>query len=102
MPQQYVSFGYGKASTEKSAFPGEYNAVTISIAKRRGADAMRLAEQISDKIEVLQGELIPADIHIEKTRNYGETASEKVGELLMHLLGAIIAVTIDVMSYNFV
>ena len=97
LPTSYVAFGYGKASKQKELFPGEYGAVTISVAKRRGADAMRLAEQIMDKIEILQGDLIPADITVEVTRNYGETASDKVGELLMHLLGAIIAVTIVVM-----
>lgn len=97
IPSSYVAFGYGKASEKISAHGGEYAAVTISVAKRRGADAMRLAEQINKKIEVLEHELIPADINVEVTRNYGETASDKVGELLMHLFGAIIAVTFVVM-----
>lgn len=97
LPNSYVSFGYGKASMQKEVNPGEYSAVTISIAKRRGADAMRLAQQIEHKIDILKGELLPKDIHVEVTRNYGETASEKVSELLMHLLGAIIAVTFVVM-----
>ncbi|TLX71521.1 efflux RND transporter permease subunit [Labilibacter sediminis] len=97
LPTSYIAFGYGQASLEKTEYPDEYNAVTISIAKRRGADAMRLAEQIEHKIEILQGELLPADIKVEITRNYGETASEKVSELLMHLLGAIVAVTFVVM-----
>ncbi|MBI9062950.1 MAG: efflux RND transporter permease subunit [Marinilabiliaceae bacterium] len=97
LPTSYVAFGYGQASEEKELFPGEYGAVTLSVAKRRGADAMQLSEQIRDKVEILQGDLIPADINVEVTRNYGETASDKVGELLMHLLGAIIAVTIVVM-----
>ncbi|WP_439182471.1 efflux RND transporter permease subunit [Carboxylicivirga taeanensis] len=97
LPSSYVAFGYGQASDNKSVFQGEYPAVTISVAKRRGADAMRLADQINDKIEILREELLPADIQVEVTRNYGETASDKVGELLMHLLGAIIAVTLVVM-----
>ena len=97
LPSSYVAFGYGKASAEKETHKSEYSAVTISIAKRRGADAMRLAELIMDKVEVLEHELIPADINVEVTRNYGETASDKVGELLMHLLGAIVAVTFVVM-----
>ncbi|MBS2098900.1 efflux RND transporter permease subunit [Carboxylicivirga linearis] len=96
-PANYVAFGYGAANEEKNSFPGEYNAVTLSIAKRRGADAMRLADQIEQKIVALESELIPEDIHIEITRNYGESASDKVGELLLHLMGAIIAVTIVVM-----
>ena len=97
VPSQYVSFGYGKINEAKELSKGEYPAVTISVAKRRGADAMKVAEQILTKIAVLEQELIPADVHVEVTRNYGETASDKVSELLMHLLGAIIAVTFVVM-----
>jgi len=97
VPSQYVSFGYGKINESKELSKGEYPAVTISVAKRRGADAMKVAEQILAKIAVLEQELIPSDVHVEVTRNYGETASDKVSELLMHLLGAIIAVTFVVM-----
>ncbi|PKQ66918.1 multidrug transporter AcrB [Labilibaculum manganireducens] len=97
VPSQYVSFGYGKINEAKEAAKGNYPAVTISVAKRRGADAMKVAEQILTKIAVLEQELIPADVHVEISRNYGETASDKVSELLMHLLGAIIAVTFVVM-----
>ncbi|MBS2212084.1 efflux RND transporter permease subunit [Carboxylicivirga mesophila] len=97
LPSSYVAFGYGQASESKQVYQSEYPAVTISVAKRRGADAMRLADRITEKIDVLREELLPADINVEVTRNYGETASDKVGELLMHLLGAIIAVTLVVM-----
>jgi multidrug efflux pump subunit AcrB len=94
---QYVSFGYGKINDSKAMHKGEYPAVTISVAKRRGADAMKVSEQILGKIEVLKKDLIPADVQVDVTRNYGETASDKVAELLMHLLGAIVAVTFVVM-----
>ena len=97
VPSQYVSFGYGKINEAKELAKGNYPAVTISVAKRRGADAMKVAEQILTKTAVLEQELIPADVHVEVSRNYGETASDKVSELLMHLLGAIIAVTFVVM-----
>lgn len=93
-PIQYVSFGYGKASGIDVA--GDFPAVTISVAKRRGADAMKLAEQIEHKVQALKSTLIPAAINVETTRNYGETASHKVSELLLHLIGSIIAVTIVV------
>jgi len=94
---QYVSFGYGKVNEAKEQFKGEYPAVTVSVAKRRGADAMKVAEQILTKVETLQKDLIPSDVHVDVTRNYGETASDKVSELLLHLLGAIVAVTFVVM-----
>lgn len=97
IPRQYVSFGFGGASDNISKYPSEYPAVTISVAKRKGADAMKIADVIIDKVDHLRSNLIPDDVHVEITRNYGETASHKVSELLMHLIGAIIAVTLVVM-----
>ena len=97
IPSQYVSFGYGEVNDKQAAFKGEYPAVTLSIAKRRGADAMKISDQILNKLELLKKDLIPSDVHVEVTRNYGATASDKVAELLLHLLGAILAVTFVVM-----
>ncbi len=97
IPNKYVSFGFGGASESTSKYPSEYPAVTISVAKRKGADAMKIADVIIDKVDHLRSNLIPDDVHVEITRNYGETASQKVSELLMHLIGAIIAVTLVVM-----
>lgn len=96
-PKNYVSFGYGKANEKYTKYNSEYPAVTISIAKVKGADAMKIAEKILDKVQALKKTLIPDDVHVEVTRNYGETASHKVGELLLHLGVAIIAVTVLVM-----
>ncbi len=97
IPKNYVSFGYGQASSNASTYQSEYPAVTISIAKRKGADAMQIADVILAKVNHLRTNLIPDDVHVEVTRNYGETASQKVSELLLHLIGAIIAVTLVVM-----
>lgn len=91
-PTQYVGFGWG-AGQEGATDAGEYPAVTISIAKRRGADAMGLAETILAKTEAMKGVIIPQDVEVVVTRNYGETASHKVSELLLHLFGSIVAVT---------
>ena len=93
----YVSFGYGSGHENKQAHPSEYPAVTISVAKVKGADAMKISEKILASVDGLKKNLIPEDVHVEVTRNYGETASHKVGELLMHLGVAIIAVTVLVM-----
>jgi multidrug efflux pump subunit AcrB len=88
---QYVTFGYGKDAN--TGIVGDFPAVTISVSKRRGADAMGVSELILGKVETLKQTLIPNDVQVTATRNYGETASHKVSELIMHLLGAIIAVT---------
>ncbi len=96
-PANYVSFGYGNATENGKKFKSEYPAVTLSVSKVKGADAMKISEQILDKVNELKKTLIPNDVHVEITRNYGETASHKVSELLMHLGVAILAVTILVM-----
>src|SRR5690554_5117216 len=97
VPQNYVSLGFGQASEKRQAYQSDYPAVTISVAKRKGADAMKIADVIIDKVEHLRKNLIPDDVHVEITRNYGETASHKVSELLLHLMGSIVAVTLVVM-----
>lgn len=95
---QYVMFGYGLADTAgvkryKSAYP----AVTFAISKKQGADAMQLSDEIIHKIESLKSDLIPADVQVSSTRNYGESAAHKVSELLFHLFIAIVVVTLFVM-----
>ncbi len=97
----YVFYGYGAAAKEiptisENAISSDFPAVTISIAKRKGSDAMQVAERVKQKVDALKGTLIPDDVHVIETRNYGKTASEKVNTLLEHLLGAIVAVTIIV------
>jgi multidrug efflux pump subunit AcrB len=87
----------GNAVENGKKFKSEYPAVTLSVSKVKGADAMKISEQILDKVNELKKTLIPNDVHVEVTRNYGETASHKVSELLMHLGVAILAVTVLVM-----
>lgn len=59
--------------------------VTLAIAKRAGSNAVVVAEAILERVEALEGKLIPEDIRVEVTRDYGETANEKANELLYHL-----------------
>ena len=90
---QYVFYGNGHYNELATKFNSDYPAVTLSIAKKKGADARGLSDRIIAKVEHLKKELIPSEVQITTTRNYGETASEKVSELLFHLLVAILAVT---------
>lgn len=97
-PNQYAYFGYGKADTAAACkYRSEYPAVTLSIAKKKGADAMQISGKILSKVAHLKKDLIPSDVTVTTTRNYGETASEKVSELLFHLFIAIVVVTLFVM-----
>jgi multidrug efflux pump subunit AcrB len=90
-PSQYVFFGSGAARAREA---GEQPAVTLSIAKRPGANAIAVAEQVLKKVETLKGRIIPAEVQIAITRNYGETATEKSNELLWHMGIAVIGVSI--------
>ena len=97
-PTNYVVYGYGQRNAGKaSQYRSEYPAVTLAIAKKQGADAMNIASKIATRVEQLKKELIPPDVQVTETRSYGHTASEKVSELLLHLLVAIVAVTAFVM-----
>ena len=72
-------------------------AVTIAVSKQVGTDANKLSNKVLDKVDRMKGEQIAADMNISITRNYGASASEKVSELLLHLMGSILAVTLFVM-----
>ncbi|MBR9825334.1 MAG: efflux RND transporter permease subunit [Alphaproteobacteria bacterium] len=69
-------------------------AVTLAIAKREGANAVVVSEQILERLELLRGSLIPEGVEVEVTRNYGETANEKANELLFHLVLATVSIVI--------
>ncbi len=66
-----------------------FPAVTLAFAKRRGTNAVDVAESLLERIEVLKRDVIPSDMQVLVTRNYGETANEKVGELISELTIAI-------------
>ncbi len=78
-----------------SAHPGESReAVTIGIAKRKGSNAVEVAEQLIETIKSLQPTLIPEDVDVIITRDNGETANHKVNELVKHLMIAIVTIVI--------
>ncbi len=94
-PAQYVFNGLGAASgVPDPAVSAEEPAVTLSVAKRPGANAITVAEQVLAKVERLKGTVIPADVTVRITRHYGETAAEKSNELLFHMGIAIFSVTL--------
>jgi multidrug efflux pump subunit AcrB len=88
-PSQYVFFGSGAANKISADEP----AVTLSIAKRPGANAISVARQVLKKVDTLKGYIIPADVQVTVTRNYGLTAEDKSNELLWHMLLAVVSVS---------
>ena len=69
-------------------------AVTLSLAKRPGANAVVVSDKILARVELLKGELIPEGVRVDVTRNYGETANEKANELLFHLGLATVSIVV--------
>ena len=93
-PTNYVFFGTGKGARSKpDSSGGEFPAVTIAISKRKGTNAVTTAGRVLEKVEKLKGSVIPSEVEVTVTRNYGDTAQEKSNELLKHLLLATLSVT---------
>jgi multidrug efflux pump subunit AcrB len=84
-PSQYVRYSDGK---------GFFPAVTIAISKRKGTNAVSVAEDVLRRLEPLKGSIIPSDVEMTVTRNYGDTAKEKSDELLWHMLIAVVSVSV--------
>ncbi|MBI5395206.1 MAG: efflux RND transporter permease subunit [Verrucomicrobia bacterium] len=88
-PANYVLFGQRG---------NESPAVTIAVAKRKGTNAIWVADRVLAKVEALKGLVIPGDVTVTVTRHYGHTAAEKSDELLLHMglavfgIAALIAV----------
>ncbi|HKN31835.1 MAG TPA: efflux RND transporter permease subunit [Terriglobales bacterium] len=92
-PDNYVMFAKARDAGGQAAAV-EYPAVTITLAKRAGTNATVIAEQALGRVKSLRGYMLPADLNVTVTRNYGETAKDKSDELLKHLVIATLSVTL--------
>ncbi|MCW5636291.1 MAG: efflux RND transporter permease subunit [Rubrivivax sp.] len=81
-PTHYV--WHGVAGQE----PGEYPAVTIAVTKKPGENAIDVADALVKRIGELRNTVIPHDVQVSVTRNYGATADEKATQLIGKLLFA--------------
>jgi multidrug efflux pump subunit AcrB len=84
-PASYVAF--------QSKNSGAQPAVTIAVAKRKGTNATDVARRVLDKLDILKGSVVPADVQLTVTRDYGETAADKSNELLWHMLLSVLSVS---------
>ncbi len=101
-PVDYVLFGRGTSEIEnrKSKIEnGEEAAVTLSLAKRPGANAVDVVSAVLARVDALKGTLIPAEISVSVTRNYGATAAEKSNELLLHMGIAVFGVALLILLF---
>ena len=89
--------GFGETTTYVShagrTSPSE-SAVTIAVAKRKGANATQVTHAVLERVDDAKGRLLPRDVKLEVTRDYGETAGDKARELILHLFLATISVTL--------
>ena len=93
-PSSYVFYGSNHSREGSAATAIDEPGVTLAIAKRAGANAVSVAEEVLRKIDSLKGTVIPADVTVSITRHYGETASQKSNELLLHMGISVISVSI--------
>ncbi|MGB7344268.1 MAG: efflux RND transporter permease subunit [Pirellulaceae bacterium] len=91
-PDGYSWIGFGAADKEHSEKTDVYPAVHISVAKRKGANAVQVAKAVEAKLEGLKATHLPSGTHFRITRDYGETANEKVNELIEGLVVAVLTV----------
>lgn len=90
-PNQYVQFGYGGGSTDVNQLN---TAVSISIAKQEGENAIDVANAVLLTIEDLKGRIIPDSVTVNVSRNSGFTAQQKANKLIQKLLFATLAVVV--------
>ncbi|MCU0791958.1 MAG: efflux RND transporter permease subunit [Opitutaceae bacterium] len=74
-------------------------AVTISLAKRPGANAIAVVDRVLAKVDALRGTWLPADVEVTITRDYGHTAAEKSNELLLHMGIAVFGVALLILLF---
>lgn len=91
--QRMVNHYSGVASQAKTKAEGE-QAVTIAIAKKFGTNGVKIANDILAKVEELKGRLIPDNVKVSVSRNYGKSAKDKVNALIKKLFIATGAVTL--------
>ena len=93
--RDYVLMGFGPTAGVGDVKPGElYPGVTIAISKRKGTNAIDVANQVLKLVEHLKNDKLPKDLNIEVTRNYGKTAKEKSDDLLKKLFIATASVVL--------
>jgi multidrug efflux pump subunit AcrB len=93
-PSSYVRFGGGPAAegAAREAAAAPVPAVTLSIAKHAGLNAVAVVDDVMRKVRSLEGTLVPGDVHVSVTRDYGATAADKSNELLEHMAIAVLSV----------
>jgi len=93
-PASYTWIGFGPAADRQPQNSDTYPAVAISIAKKKGANAVWVAEKVEDYFAKLKRDIFPPEVNYRIIRNYGRTADDKINNLVSSLLVAMLTVTV--------
>jgi multidrug efflux pump subunit AcrB len=93
-PTSYTGIGFGPASDKFQEYLDVYPAVAISIAKKKGANAVWVAKEVEAYFSELEREIFPPEVHYRIIRNYGKTANDKINNLFSSLLVAVLTVVV--------
>jgi multidrug efflux pump subunit AcrB len=91
-PTAYNWIRFGPA--HRAQRPGAFASVDVAVAKKKGSNAVTVAHNVIDRIDTLSNQLFPAGVHIEVTRNYGETADQKINDLVESVGIAVLTVVV--------
>jgi multidrug efflux pump subunit AcrB len=95
----WIGFGPGDPDRPPDAAGTLYPAVHVAVAKQKGANAVTVARRVEERLAELERTQLPEGVHVRITRNYGETANDKVNELVESLAVAIVIV-IGLIAYT--
>jgi multidrug efflux pump subunit AcrB len=91
---QMVTFFTGPSFEDGNVIADGDPAITVAIAKKEGSNGVTVAKRLLKKVEALEGNLIPSNVNVTVTRNYGKSADDKVNELLGAMMEAAVIVSI--------
>jgi len=93
-PSHMVTFYTGPAYEGDTPEAHASPAVTVAVAKKEGTNGVTIAKRILKKVDELKGDLIPSNVHVTVTRDYGKSADDKVNELLSAMAEAALIVSV--------
>ncbi len=93
-PASYTWISFAGEPGEQGQSTPRYPMVTLNVAKKPGTNAVGVAQRVHAELELLQRDLLPAQMHVSVLRDYGQTADEKVNNLASSLGFAIVTVVV--------
>jgi multidrug efflux pump subunit AcrB len=87
-------FAYGPGNAEGYPAADAVPAVTLAIGKRAGANAVTVTQAVQKKLKIIEQQMVPKDVHVTITRDYGKRANDAVNLLMEHLMIAVLVVLI--------